>query len=147
MNPRQMNFFQGACHTSHCPPCHPCYQFQPVRPHACHPLPQTPTQSQPDQDHTTALNEIKKAIGNVTECILNIADVIVKSRNDTEENKPAEDLNIAEETLLNKSNANLMNEDVNDQNNESFVSFDETVPELPNNQASLNCQATTIQLL
>jgi hypothetical protein len=140
----------GACHTSHCPPCHPCSRAQPPQPHLCHPQPQT--QGQPEADHTLALDEIKKAIGNVTECILNIADVIVKSQNDTDDKETNTDANIDEENLVvpNKTDDNLMNEDekdVSDQTNESLASFDETVPELPVDQASLNSQSQTIQLL
>jgi hypothetical protein len=58
-----------------------------------------------------ALDEIKKAIGNVTECILNIADVIVKSQNGTDDKETNTDANIDEENLVvtNKTDDNLMN--------------------------------------
>ena len=76
------------CHTAQCPHCHSCnHHLQPPQQHACSQRPE----SQPLADHTSALDEIKKAIGNVTECILNIADVVIKTKNDAEETEPAQD--------------------------------------------------------
>ena len=118
----------------HCGPPQPHY-------HQCstsQTSPQSPPQHhrvQPQIDHSVILEEIKKGINNVTECVLSLADVIVKAdarQNDVPETKVIEQ---NDETAASQNEILICD-------NESIASFDGSVPDLP----PLNSRSLTTQL-
>ena len=79
------------------------------------------------------------SIEGVTECVLNIANVIVKEKHLEKHDKPE----ISDEEHINDMNE-IPNQD--DPNNDSITSADENVPDISNEQP-LNSQAPTCQLM
>ena len=100
--------------------------------------PQSPPQHhrvQTQIDHSVILEEIKKGINNVTECVLSLADVIVKA--DARPNNVPETIVIEQNDETAASQNEILICD-----NESIASFDGSVPDLP----PLNSRSLTTQL-
>ena len=92
-----------------------------------------------DAEYLATLNAIKSSFEGVTECVLNIANVIVKEKHLEKHDKPE----ISDEEHINDMNE-IPNQD--DPNNDSITSADENVPDISNEQP-LNSQAPTCQLM
>ena len=99
--------------------------------------------SQPETNYNQKLEEIKKSVDNVTACVLGIADAITKPTDITANNVSTHEA--SEKTRTNRA-VNTTNEADNlthdSAGNNSMVSFDGSVPDLP----SLNSQNPTSQL-
>ena len=83
----------------------------------------------------TILEEIKKGINNITECVLNLADLIVKA--DTGPTDVLKNIVIEQNDERAASQNEILTSD-----NESIASCDDSVPELP----PLNSRNQTMQL-
>ena len=106
---------------------------------------QTQTQHPQDNSNSVILGEIKSAISNVTECILNIADVIT-SKQEKEKPDPPKDENKSQEEVAPALDGQtvVVEADVHRaENDESISSCDGAVPDItgyiPDDSQSLNC--------
>ena len=90
------------------------------------------------------LHYIKRAISNINEGIVGIAEGIVSFKNSEGYGNKEEDSESSEQASTDKEPTE---ENMNAQSNESLSSMDENVPDVPDAQQSLNCERLTSQLL